>query len=51
MYEDKIIEFLSSQDFHIWVAFWNPGFSKGLDNILSINIRPNYKLIKENTGV
>lgn len=51
MYEDKIIEFLSSQDFHIGVAFWNPGFGKGLDDILSINIRPNYELVKENTGV
>lgn len=51
MYEDKIIEFLSLQDFHIGVAFWNPGFGKGLDDILSINIRPNYELVKENTGV
>lgn len=51
MYEDKIIEFLSSQDFCIGVAFWNPGFGKGLDDILSINIRPNYELVKGNTGV
>ena len=51
MYEDKIIEFLSSQDFHIGVAFWNPGFGKGLDDILSINIRPNYELVKGNTGI
>lgn len=51
MYEDKIIEFLSSQDFYIGVAFWNPGFGKGLDDILSINIRPNYELVKGNAGM
>lgn len=51
MYEGKIIEFLSSQDFHIGVAFWNPSFGKGLDDILAINIRPNYELVKVNTGV
>lgn len=51
MYEDKIIEFLSLQDFYIGVAFWNPGFGKGLDDILSINIRPNYELVKGNTGI
>lgn len=51
MYEDKIIEFLSSQDFYIGVASWNPGFGKGLDDILSINIRPNYELVKGNTGM
>lgn len=51
MYEGKIIEFLSLQDFHIGIAFWNPGFGKGLDDILSINVRPNYELVKENTGI
>lgn len=51
MYEEKIIEFLSSQDFCIGVAFWNPGFGKGLDDILSINIRPNYELVKGNAGI
>lgn len=51
MYEGKIIEFLSSKDFHIGVAFWNPGFGKGLDDILSINIRPNYELVKGNAGM
>lgn len=51
MYEEKIIEFLSSQDFYIGVAFWNPGFGKGLDDILSINIRPNYELVKGDAGV
>lgn len=51
MYENKIIEFLSSQDFYIGIAFWNPGFGKGLDDILSINVRPNYELVKEIAGV
>lgn len=50
-YEDKLIEFLSIHDFFIAVAFWNPGFGKGLDDILSINVRPNYELVKGNTGV
>lgn len=50
-YEDRLIEFLSLYNFYIAVAFWNPGFGKGLDDILSINIRPQYELVKENAGV
>ncbi len=46
MYEQKLIELLSGYDFRIAVAYWNPGFGKGLDDILSINIRPNYELVR-----
>lgn len=46
MYEQKLIELLSGHNFHIALAYWNPGFGKGLDDILSINVRPNYELVK-----
>lgn len=46
MYEQKLIELLYGYHFHIALAYWNPGFGKGLDDILSINVRPNYELIR-----
>lgn len=46
MYEQKLIELLSGYGLHIAVAYWNPGFGKGLDDILSINVRPNYELVR-----
>lgn len=46
MYEQKLIELLSGYGFRIAVAYWNPGFGKGLDDILSINVRPNYELVR-----
>lgn len=47
MYEKKLIEFLKSRNFSIGISYWNPGFGKGLDDILSIGVRPNYELITE----
>lgn len=48
MYERKLIELLIGQNLHFKVAlaYWNPGFGKGLDDILSINVRPNYELVR-----
>ena len=46
LYEQKLIELLSGCGFQIALAYWNPGFGKGLDDILSINVRPNYELVK-----
>ena len=46
MYEKKLVELLTSKNFQIALAFWNPGFGKGLDDILSIDVRPNYELVK-----
>ncbi len=46
MYEQKLIELLIGRGFRIALAYWNPGFGKGLDDILSINVRPNYELVK-----
>lgn len=46
MYEQKLIELLNGLNFRIALAYWNPGFGKGLDDILSINVRPNYELVK-----
>lgn len=46
MYEQKLIMLLKGRGFRIALAYWNPGFGKGLDDILSINIRPNYELVK-----
>lgn len=47
MYEEKLIGFLKKKGFSIGIAYWNPGFGKGLDDILSINVRPNYELVME----
>lgn len=46
MYEQKLIELLYGYHFRIALAYWNPGFGKGLDDILSINVRPNYELVR-----
>ena len=46
LYEQKLIELLSGCGFRIALAYWNPGFGKGLDDILSNNVRPNYELVK-----
>lgn len=46
LYEKKLVELLTSRNFQIALAFWNPGFGKGLDDILSIDVRPNYELVK-----
>lgn len=52
MYERKLAELLAEKGFQIAFAYWNPGFGKGLDDILSINVRPNYELYtKETAGV
>ena len=49
MYEQRLAELLSERGFQIAFAYWNPGFGKGLDDILSINVRPNYELYKRET--
>lgn len=46
MYEQKLAALLAGRGFHIALAYWNPGFGKGLDDILSINVRPNYELVR-----
>jgi hypothetical protein len=46
IYEQKLVELLTGLHFNIAVAYWNPGFGKGLDDILSINVRPNYELVR-----
>lgn len=42
----KFNELLYGYHFRIALAYWNPGFGKGLDDILSINVRPNYELVR-----
>ncbi len=46
MYEQKLAELLLGRGFRIALAYWNPGFGKGLDDILSIHVRPNYELVR-----
>lgn len=45
MYEEKLVQFLKEKKFSIGLAYWNPAFGKGLDDILSIHVRPNYELV------
>ena len=45
MYEQKLARLLTSHNFQIALAYWNPGFGKGLDDILSLDVRPNYEMI------
>lgn len=40
-YEEKLIELLLEEQFSVYVADWNIGFGKGLDDILAIGILPN----------
>lgn len=46
LYEKKLAELLISGGFQIALAYWNPGFGKGLDDILTMNVRPNYEMVK-----
>ena len=46
MYEQKLAKLLTTHDFQIALAYWNPGFGKGLDDILSLDVRPNYEMVK-----
>ena len=41
MYEKKLVEKLREHEFEPAIASWNPGFGKGLDDILKFNVRPN----------
>ena len=45
-YEKKLAELLLSHGFQIALAYWNPGFGKGLDDILALDVRPNYEMVK-----
>lgn len=45
-YEQKLVELLISHNFQIALAYWNPGFGKGLDDILAMDVRPNYEMVK-----
>lgn len=38
--ENQLIELLTKNGFNISIAYWNPGFGKGLDDILAIGVRP-----------
>lgn len=46
MYETKLAQLLTGRGFHIALASWNPGFGKGLDDILALNVRPTYELVR-----
>lgn len=46
MYETRLSQLLLGKGFQIALASWNPGFGKGLDDILSINVRPTYELVR-----
>ncbi|MCM1561698.1 MAG: DUF3854 domain-containing protein [Butyrivibrio sp.] len=46
MYEQRLAKLLTTHDFQIALAYWNPGFGKGLDDILSLDVRPNYEMVK-----
>lgn len=46
MYEQRLARLLTAHDFQIALAYWNPGFGKGLDDILSLDVRPNYEMVK-----
>jgi hypothetical protein len=46
MYETRLSQLLLGRGFQIALASWNPGFGKGLDDILSINVRPTYELVR-----
>lgn len=39
-FEKKLAELLKAAPFHIYIANWNPGFGKGLDDILALGVRP-----------
>lgn len=42
-YEELLLQELSSfDDFDLYSTKWNPGFGKGLDDILTIGIHPNW---------
>lgn len=40
--EQKLIELAKDQAFNTSIATWNPGFGKGLDDILALGIIPEY---------
>lgn len=46
MYESKLAHLLMGRGFQIALAGWNPGFGKGLDDILALNVRPTYELVR-----
>lgn len=46
MYEAKLAQLLMGRGFQIALAGWNPGFGKGLDDILALNVRPTYELVR-----
>jgi hypothetical protein len=46
MYETRLAQLLLGRGFQIALADWNPGFGKDLDDILSLNMRPTYELVR-----
>jgi len=46
MYETRLAQLLMGRGFQIALAGWNPGFGKGLDDILALNVRPTYELVR-----
>lgn len=42
--EKKLVSLVNQFDFQIALAEWNMGFGKGLDDILSVGVRPNYSI-------
>ena len=39
-HEQKLVALLKNDSFHTYVSSWNPGFGKGLDDILVLGVRP-----------
>lgn len=39
--EKKLADLLTAASFHTYIADWNPGFGKGLDDMLVLGVRPN----------
>ena len=46
MYETRLAQLLMGRGFQIALAGWNPGVGKGLDDILALNVRPTYELVR-----
>lgn len=41
IHEHKLVDLLKSQNFNVNIGNWNPGFGKGLDDILVLGVRPH----------
>lgn len=39
-HEKKLVALLKNHSFHTYIGSWNPGFGKGLDDILVLGVKP-----------